>query len=85
MVNYDFPNHIEDYVHRVGRTGRAGYAPQFIFTNDLCIVVGVGVCWCRRTGKALTFITRENWKWARELCNILAQAEQVRYQLCNTH
>ena len=82
VVNYDFPNHIEDYVHRVGRTGRAGYAPQFI-TNDLCIVVVV--CWCRRTGKALTFITRENWKWARELCNILAQAEQVRAQLCNTH
>ncbi|CAI8021536.1 Probable ATP-dependent RNA helicase DDX43, partial [Geodia barretti] len=53
VVNYDFPNHIEDYVHRVGRTGRAG-----------------------KTGKALTFITRENWKWARELCNILAQAEQ---------
>ena len=34
----------------------------------------------RKTGKALTFITRENWKWARELCNILAQAEQVRVQ-----
>ena len=25
VVNYDFPMHIEDYVHRVGRTGRAGY------------------------------------------------------------
>ena len=24
VVNYDFPVHIEDYVHRVGRTGRAG-------------------------------------------------------------
>lgn len=24
MVNYDVPNHHEDYVHRVGRTGRAG-------------------------------------------------------------
>lgn len=22
--NYDVPNHHEDYVHRVGRTGRAG-------------------------------------------------------------
>ena len=36
--------------------------------------------YCRKTGKALTLITRENWKWARELCNILAQAEQVRVQ-----
>ena len=24
MVNYDCPSHLEDYVHRVGRTGRAG-------------------------------------------------------------
>ena len=24
VVNYDPPNHHEDYVHRVGRTGRAG-------------------------------------------------------------
>ena len=25
VVNYDFPRNIEDYVHRVGRTGRAGW------------------------------------------------------------
>jgi ATP-dependent RNA helicase DDX5/DBP2 len=24
VVNYDFPGNIEDYVHRIGRTGRAG-------------------------------------------------------------
>lgn len=24
VINYDFPNCIEDYVHRIGRTGRAG-------------------------------------------------------------
>jgi ATP-independent RNA helicase DbpA len=24
VVNYDFPMHPEDYVHRIGRTGRAG-------------------------------------------------------------
>jgi ATP-dependent RNA helicase DDX46/PRP5 len=33
VVNYDCPNHYEDYVHRVGRTGRAGnkgYAWTFL-------------------------------------------------------
>ena len=24
VVNYDMPNGIEDYIHRIGRTGRAG-------------------------------------------------------------
>lgn len=28
VVNYDCPNHYEDYVHRVGRTGRAGNKGQ---------------------------------------------------------
>ena len=33
VVNYDCPNHYEDYVHRCGRTGRAGtkgFAETFI-------------------------------------------------------
>ena len=24
VINYDFPNQVEDYVHRIGRSGRAG-------------------------------------------------------------
>jgi len=24
VVNYKVPNHFEDYIHRIGRTGRAG-------------------------------------------------------------
>ncbi|XP_019854520.1 PREDICTED: probable ATP-dependent RNA helicase DDX43 isoform X2 [Amphimedon queenslandica] len=54
VINFDFPMHIEDYVHRVGRTGRAG-----------------------STGKALTFMSRSNWKWARQLIKILSDACQV--------
>jgi len=36
VVNYDFPLNLEDYTHRIGRTGRAGargYALSF-FTSD---------------------------------------------------
>jgi len=24
VINYDFPNQIDDYIHRIGRTGRGG-------------------------------------------------------------
>lgn len=37
VVNYDFPMHAEDYVHRIGRTGRAqavGDAISFIAPED---------------------------------------------------
>lgn len=37
VVNYEVPNHHEDYVHRVGRTGRAGAkgtAITFIAPNE---------------------------------------------------
>jgi len=37
VVNYDFPRHSEDYVHRIGRTGRAhaiGDAISFITPED---------------------------------------------------
>jgi ATP-dependent RNA helicase RhlE len=36
-VNYDFPMHAEDYVHRIGRTGRAqaiGDALSFVTSED---------------------------------------------------
>ena len=38
VVNYDFPMHAEDYVHRIGRTGRAhavGDAISFITSEDM--------------------------------------------------
>jgi ATP-dependent RNA helicase RhlE len=37
VVNYDFPMHPEDYVHRIGRTGRAqaiGDAVSFVSSED---------------------------------------------------
>lgn len=34
VVNYDFPHHIEDYVHRIGRTGRAGQV-TLLCTNSV--------------------------------------------------
>ncbi|KAF4713510.1 putative ATP-dependent RNA helicase ddx17, partial [Perkinsus olseni] len=54
VVNYDFPGQIEDYVHRIGRTGRAG---------------------CK--GNAYTFFTPDKIKMARDLVQILREANQT--------
>ncbi|KAL7018138.1 hypothetical protein ACKWTF_010652 [Chironomus riparius] len=53
VVNYDFPRNIEEYVHRVGRTGRAG-----------------------KTGISLSLLTRSDWGVAKDLINILKEANQ---------
>lgn len=36
VFNYDYPNNSEDYIHRIGRTGRAGAMGTAItlFTTD---------------------------------------------------
>lgn len=39
MINFDFPQCIEDYVHRIGRTGRAGAMGEaFTFINENDII-----------------------------------------------
>lgn len=35
VINYDVPNHVEDYVHRIGRTGRGGKTGKaYILASD---------------------------------------------------
>jgi ATP-dependent RNA helicase DDX5/DBP2 len=45
VINYDFPNGVEDYVHRIGRTGRAGATGEAVtlftqsdskYAHELC-------------------------------------------------
>jgi len=54
VINYDYPNGTEDYVHRIGRTGRSS-----------------------KTGTAYTFFTHSNAKQAKELVDVLREANQV--------
>ncbi|XP_018565076.1 probable ATP-dependent RNA helicase DDX43 [Anoplophora glabripennis] len=53
VLNYDFPKNIEEYVHRVGRTGRAG-----------------------KLGESISYFTRNDWGQAKDLINILEEAQQ---------
>ena len=54
VVNYDVPNSGAAYIHRVGRTGRAG----------------------RDGGVAVTFYTKEDIKYVKNIANIIAASEK---------
>ncbi len=54
VVNYDMPNTAEDYVHRIGRTARAG-----------------------ARGLAVSFFTSANGRMARQIVDILSEAQQT--------
>ncbi|WZN59677.1 DEAD-box RNA helicase [Chloropicon roscoffensis] len=53
VVNFAFPGSVEDYVHRIGRTGRAG-----------------------AKGTSYSFMTQNNSKLARELVQVMRDANQ---------
>ncbi|QSS65094.1 ATP-dependent RNA helicase ROK1 [Histoplasma capsulatum] len=56
VVNYDIPNSSATYVHRVGRTGRAG----------------------REGGVAVTFYTKEDIPYVKNIANVIAASEKLR-------
>lgn len=53
VINFDFPNSSEDYIHRIGRTGRSS-----------------------QTGTSYAFFTRNNSRLAKDLVNVLKEANQ---------
>ena len=60
VINFDFPRNVDDYIHRIGRTGRAGrqgLAISFITANNWNLMVAVerytGAAFERRTIKSL--------------------------------
>lgn len=71
VLNYDYPNNSEDYVHRIGRTGRAGKNGTAItlFTTDSMYL------------RPLIFLDvpltkSSDAKQARDLVGVLAESKQ---------
>lgn len=55
VINYDVPTHAEDYIHRIGRTGRAGQegrAFTLAFDNESKFVDAIA----KLTGKAISLL-----------------------------
>ena len=66
VLNYDYPNNSEDYIHRIGRTGVRtslhSIFPQFADS---------GLQRAGMKGTSFTYFTTDNAKQARELIGIL--------------
>lgn len=70
VLNYDYPNNSEDYIHRIGRTGRAGAKGTAItlFTTDSEYSSTLS------SSYILTIFSDQ--KQARDLVNVLQEAKQ---------
>lgn len=71
VLNYDYPNNSEDYIHRIGRTGRAGQMGTAItfFTTDSEYLIHPLL----PAGFANPTVDS---KQARDLVNVLQEAKQ---------
>jgi ATP-dependent RNA helicase DDX5/DBP2 len=69
VFNYDYPNNSEDYIHRIGRTGRAGAKGTAItlFTTDSMFFSLYN--WSLSNGST-------DQKQARDLVSVLTEAKQ---------
>jgi ATP-dependent RNA helicase DDX5/DBP2 len=76
-LNYDYPNNSEDYIHRIGRTGRAGARGTAItfFTTDSKFISSMPIMPPIFT-VSLTHSTFSDSKQARDLVNVLTEAKQ---------
>lgn len=74
VLNYDYPNNSEDYIHRIGRTGRAGANGTAItfFTTDSEYLS------THPPSLASPDLTNNSpdQKQARDLVNVLQEAKQ---------
>lgn len=80
VLNYDYPNNSEDYIHRIGRTGRAGANGTAItfFTTDSMFFPPFFFALAYLSFLRLTNFanTHADAKQARDLVGVLQEAKQ---------
>lgn len=69
VFNYDYPNNSEDYIHRIGRTGRAG-------ANGTAITLFTNESELKHYAYSAPMLTYTDSKQARDLVNVLTEAKQ---------
>ena len=55
VVNYDFPQTMVSYVHRIGRTGRAGTDKCLACGCRICVMI-LRTCWLVRASGACDYV-----------------------------
>ncbi len=72
VINFDLPSDIDEYVHRIGRTGRAGMAGKkkwYHFMKFLFVYINY-------LGQATSFFNEKNRNIATDLLDILSESHQ---------
>ena len=86
VVNYDCPNHYEDYVHRCGRTGRAGnkgFAHTFLTEDQGNYFSILSICLHSLTMYSYLFLhLLENQNF--DYCDIILILRKVRRRNCKS-
>ncbi len=73
MINYDYPNNSEDYVHRIGRTGRRDMKVSGL---ESLHARGYSMIARHFQGTSYTFFTPSNGPKAADLIKVLEEAMQ---------
>uniref|UniRef100_A0A1I8EER2 RNA helicase n=1 Tax=Wuchereria bancrofti TaxID=6293 RepID=A0A1I8EER2_WUCBA len=77
VINYDLPSDIDEYVHRIGRTGRVGnVVTNSIYANFYCIKQKYSFPELSFPGLATSFFNDKNRNIARDLAELVVEANQ---------
>jgi len=77
VINFDLPGDVEEYVHRIGRTGRMGNLGLSLYLKVRIVQKNIIIsCLVLRLGLATSFFNHKNHNLVRDLVSLLVEANQ---------